>query len=79
VPDPLGDQTQAWYYWRSQQFINVANTPQTSALMWEFDIRTSRRVRGGFRLAWVSESLGGAGVYSGLILSVSIRTLWRLD
>ena len=56
VPDPLTDAEQDWYYWRSG-IVFAANTASASRLTtWQFDIRTSRRLRGGYRLVAISEN-----------------------
>ena len=78
VPDPLTDQSQDWYYWRS------GLVPLTTGLVagggstnpvWEFDIRTSRRLRGGYRLVAISENDEDPEIAH---LHWNVRGLWTI-
>ena len=73
VPDPAADVTQDWYFWDS--WGGGMQADGSSNITRAFDIRSSRRLREGFRLIWVTDNLVMelAGV-----LDVRIRTLWMM-
>ncbi len=77
VPDPLGDTTQGWYYWDNftlnPQNINAAGTMDSHVLT---DIKTKRRLRGGYKLVLVTEAPAGNDLATKIILS--IRALWKI-
>ena len=50
--DPLADVQQPWYYWT---FTTIANTSTPQVI--PFDIRTSRRLRQGYRLMAVTNNV----------------------
>jgi len=75
-PDPIGDQQQPWYWWDSLTMVRDTNAaPQTDSR--DFDIRTSRKVRSGWKLVLVSETDAGNHP-SATDLDISVRALWRL-
>ncbi len=53
VPDPHLDLNQGWYVWDSWSGLLSGNGEQWTRY---FDIRTSRALRGGYRLAFVSNN-----------------------
>jgi len=55
VPDPASDVTQDWYWWSAWEG-GIADLGLSSRTM-QFDIRTARRLREGYRLVLVSENL----------------------
>ena len=75
-PDPLSDFQQDWYWWTFMS--NMKETFSSEASYQEvFDIRSARRLRGGFKLVLVTEtSVGGHPVASEL--RVSMRNLWQV-
>ena len=70
LPDPLFDTDQDWYYWwgGSRQVSSLG-------LEWSVDVRSARKLRGGYRLVLVAEN-----VINELITNVdlTIRTLWKM-
>jgi len=73
VPDPVGDAQQDWYYWTAWE--GELNSAGQSNWTKEFDIRTSRRLREGYRLMFQSEN---SVQELGATLFVRLRTLWSL-
>ena len=73
VPTPVGDPSQDWYYWSVWSGIlsPTSNINQTVT----FDIRTSRRLREGYRLVFVSENVIQELASD---VRVRLRTLWRM-
>ena len=72
-PNPLTDINQGWYLWRALQSVRITAEMNYT---WEFDIRTARVVRGGFRLVGVLETGTNPGPVR---LSLSGRMLWQID
>ena len=70
MPNPLSDEDQDWYYWWGSDGIA---TTSTEILVARVDIRSARKLRGGYRLVILTEN----GLNE-LALNVSImaRTLW---
>ena len=78
VPDPLStvDQNQDWYFWRSfNSNVGIAGS-DGGRVVFPIDIHTSRRLRGGYRLALVTEK---AITELGIDVNISLRMLWSLD
>jgi len=75
LPDPLGDLQQGWYYWDAKGHVFGNDTGEN--VEWEIDLRTSRVVRGGFRLVLISESPSSNDVNTTLF--VGVRNLWELS
>ena len=71
--DVINDFQQDFYYWTTlfSTFVNI-NTP-TSKQYPLVDIRTSRRIRGGYGLLFKAQNLVQG---SSLQLNVSMRNLW---
>ncbi len=69
--DPQSDLQQAWYYWT---FLSVLQ-PSTPTTL-EFDIRTSRRLRAGYKLIAVANNPFNAQVSK---ISLSLRLLWQIQ
>ncbi len=75
LPDPIGDVQVDWYYWHSVALLELlAQAPEDG--LWSWDIRTSRKLRGGFRLALISEN---AVATQPMEVSVSMRNLWQVS
>jgi len=76
VPDPLTDNNQSWYYWNGQRKEALTSAAQgTAPPVAEFDIRSARRIRPGFRLVAIFESGGNPGTIN---FSLQARLLWRV-
>ena len=76
VPDPLtGDFQQSWYYWTCKQIIGSAGAGPR-LVSWNVDIRSARRLRGGFKLVAISESPAANDLDTTLFLSM--RNLWQI-
>ncbi len=75
VPDPLtGDFQQAWYYWTCMQLVHSGVNAEPNKRM--ADIRTARKLRGGFKLVAITESLASNDLDTTLFLSM--RNLWQV-
>ena len=73
TPDPLTDDM-GWYYHMTDRFhLSFGGGSRNLA---EFDIRTSRRLRAGFRLLMVKQN--GATSAGTLDLSFHARALWAV-
>ena len=55
LPDPLGDFQQGWYYWTQRPMLVDAEAGLRT-LDFDFDVRTMRKLRGGYRLALITET-----------------------
>ncbi len=73
VPDPLSDLEHDWYYWHAWEGNLGFADGQHSV---DFDIRSSRRLREGFRLGWITQNFTQELVG---LLRVRLRTLWILE
>ena len=71
-PDPLSDTNQAWYYWRADRDFHEA-TVEGRKEPKSFDIRTGRRLRQGYRLGLIFETIGNPGTIQ---VNLSARMLW---
>ena len=69
-PDPLSDTDQDWYYWwgGSRQVSSLG-------LEWSADIRSARKLRGGYRLVLVAENETNELT---TVVDVTARTLWKM-
>jgi len=77
IPDPLADFRQDWYFWRASAWhLSPAGDP-TSFVSIPIDIRSSRRIREGFRLAAIVDKAVTTETSWNLVLS--LRTLWTLQ
>ena len=75
VPDPASDFNQDWYYWTGRS-IKVRAPEGPQVVTWDADIRSMRRLRGGYRLVMVSET--GANEDS-LEIHTTMRLLWTQE
>ncbi len=57
VPDPASDFNQDWYYWRAQTIKVQTTNGGDQFVSWEADIRSQRRLRGGYRLILVVQAV----------------------
>ena len=70
--DPEGDFFQDWYYW-TRRAAQVEATGEPRTFSWDADIRTMRKLRGGYKLVYVvSHPLNPQPVE----LHTSMRLLW---
>ena len=76
VPDPLSDFNQDWYYWTSRFLKHVTANQGPPAQQWEIDIRSRRRLRGGYALMLAAETpIGGVDQE----LHIGMRNLWTQE
>jgi len=75
-PDPLSDFQQDWYYWHLHDSMRVSG-PTENSNRWNADIRSARRLRGGFKLVMVVET-NAVGNPDTTDLSVVMRNLWQV-
>ena len=75
VPLPLSSFNQDWLYWTLRKF-KQQTTSGVQMLLWEADIRSRRRLRGGYDLVMVAESPVNTDV---TILTVGMRLLWSQE
>ncbi len=73
LPDPLTDFQQSWYYWTERFMQSAAGT--INQVDWDVDLRTARRLRGGYGMVIISETplLGASST-----LNITMRNLWRI-
>jgi len=76
-PDPLGDESQAWYYWSLRETLRPLAGIGPFNTHWEADIRSRRALRGGFKLIYVIET-DAAGNTADTILVTTMRLLWEV-
>jgi len=80
VPDPLFDFAQSWYYWNSQTHLfqagGILGRQEAAAPIVHVDIRSQRRLRGGFKLVFISQT---PVTQVDFTLGVSMRLLWTVD
>ena len=75
VPSPLNSFNQDWYYGTGRVFKKeVMGAPEN--FTWEVDIRTRRRLRGGYDLVLVVENPINTDV---TILTTAMRLLWSQE
>jgi len=76
VPDPVSDFTTDWYFWKHlDQHLPSNNAESFNQGVIEWDIRTARKLRGGYRLALVIDK--GASIFV-LNFSFGMRGLWTI-
>ncbi len=73
--DPNADFFQDWFYWTSRG-IDVRSNNQAAMASWDVDIRSKRRLRGGYKFIMVAAGFSGNTV--ALELNVSMRLLWAM-
>ncbi len=72
VSDPEGDFFQDWYYW-TRRAIMRDTAGEAAMVSWDADIRSMRKLRGGYKLVMVvTHPLNG----NPLELRTSMRLLW---
>ncbi len=74
LPDPASDFNHDWYYWtfRTHKWTTAASQPPQ--ISWDADIRSMRRLRGGYRLVMISEN---DMQDNATILRTGMRLLWN--
>ena len=79
TPDPINtstDQNQDWYFWATaERTLGPAGT-DNGLIRFPIDIRSMRRLRGGYRLALVTQK---DLTELGITVNVSMRLLWSVD
>jgi len=79
TPDPEGDPGQDWYYWSHKSLHGQAvdiSIDSGIAMRDQFDIRTARRLREGYRLALVIHKSATSQIWN---VDVGMRNLWALQ
>jgi len=72
MPDPLSDLEHDWYYWHAWEgIVGLENQHEQT-----FDIRSARKLREGYRLAFISQNFTQE---LSTTLRVRLRTLWTLE
>ena len=71
LPDPVTDFSHGWYYWTGRNLNMDTDSPKQQNF--DVDIRTMRRLRGGYRLVIISQTLGQEVATQ---LHLFMRTLW---
>jgi len=72
--DPTADEGQDWYYW-TQRAVQP-NGISSQGDYWDIDLRTSRRLRAGYKLIMVVNNPLNDVVTN---LTVGLRTLWTQE
>ncbi len=76
TPDPAGDFQQDWYYWHIMNSVRVSGgAPENNR--WEADIRSARRLRGGFKLVMVVQTLSAEHPTNSSMWA-TLRNLWQI-
>jgi len=75
LPDPESDFHQDWLYW-TRRMVDVPSTGCPQWLEWEADIRSGRRLRGGYALAMITENPANG---SATQLEANMRLLWTQE
>ena len=73
IPDPLFDAEQSWYYWANREYSAPAGAGTMS--QWDADIRSMRKLRGGFRIIAISETPPTTFPTN---VTISMRALWSV-
>ena len=74
TPDPNGDFNQDWYYWTFRSHSREVVTGGRQMQFWDIDLRSMRKLRGGYVLALVVNN--GDGNSQASTLSIGMRNLW---
>ncbi len=74
--DPNADAGQDWYYWTSRALLGLSASDNTQGHTWDVDIRSQRRLRGGYDLILVSAGLSSNTIVINSL--VSARALWSI-
>jgi len=78
LPDPLGDLNHDWYFWRASAWHLPGVDPgQDAFTTMPIDIRSSRRLRGGYRLIVIVEKEVTTEVSWNMVFS--LRSVWALQ
>ena len=75
VNDPNSDPLQDWYYW-TNQIANLQAVTTQQTRQWDIDIRSQRRLRGGYDLVMVMA--GNPANTVAVDLNMGIRALWAI-
>ncbi len=76
VPDPESDFNQDWYYWTRRSLQHSSVGDGNAMVEWDFDIRSMRRLRGGYRLIGIVETPTQAVA---TVQMISLRALWSQE
>ena len=71
TPDPLSDSDQDWYYW----WAGKPAVSDSGKVVIQVDIRSARRLRGGFRLAMIMQN--AVNELPTEVVAM-VRTLWMM-
>ncbi len=74
--DPNADAGQDWYYWTSRTARLLTAADNAEMVSWDADIRSQRKLRGGYDLVLVSSALASNVV--SLLSHISVRALWSI-
>ncbi len=74
--DPNSDPLQDWYYWTARTMDQGRGSVDSVGIEWDADIRSSRRLRGGYDLTMVMAAFS-TNVET-VSLTASMRFLWQL-
>jgi len=74
--DPNADFFQDWWYWTSRALRLQSLSDNQAGMSWDADIRSKRRLRGGYKFAMVAA--GNALNNNTILAHVSMRLLWAL-
>ena len=74
ILQPLANENQDWYYWTARSTFREGEERQQS---FEADIRSRRRLRGGYHLVMVGQP--DSANASNITLTVGLRQLWAIS
>ncbi len=72
LPDPESDFDQDWYYWTRRSLMDR----EGSQLNWEIDLHSMRRLRGGYKLVFISQTPTNENITE---LHANFRNLWSQE
>ncbi len=76
LPDPESDFNQDWLYWTRRAVKHSSAGAGAEQTSWDSDIRSMRRLRGGYRLVGIAETPMNALTID---LHISARFLWSQE
>ena len=77
ILEPLANMDQDWYYWTGRTLFREGAAESVTGDRWEVDLRSKRRLRGGYGLVITMEPAIANLV--DIDVTVGLRQLWAID